>query len=76
MDVELCTTNELIDELGKRTTFAGIIIHSGKEAKNCNTVTIHQNWDITYSKLSNQQVAELLEDAVAHFRELAEAENE
>lgn len=76
MDLEFFTTAELIDELAKRTTFAGIIIHSEKEAKNCNAVTIHQNWDITYSKLTNQQVAELLEDAVAHFRQLAEAENE
>jgi hypothetical protein len=74
MDIELCTTAELIEELGKRTTFAGVVIRSEKEAKNCDEVTIHQNWDITYSKLSNEQVANLLEDAVAHFRQLAEAE--
>jgi hypothetical protein len=76
MDIEFFTTPELIDELARRTTFAGIIIRSEKEAKNCDGVTIHQNWDITYSKLTNEQVADLLEDAVAHFRQLAEAENE
>ena len=75
MDIEFCTTEELVDEFAKRITFAGIIIRSEKEAKNCEAVTIHQNWDITYSKLSNQQVAELLEDAVEHFRELAATED-
>lgn len=76
MELEFCTTEELVDEIAKRTTFAGIILRSHKEAKNCSEVTIHQNWDITYSRLSAQQVADLLEDAVAHFRQLAEADNE
>ena len=77
MDVELLTTPEVIDELSGRATFAGILIHSNKEAKNCpGGATLHGNWDITYCKLTNEQVADLLEDAVAHFRQLAETENE
>jgi hypothetical protein len=75
MELEFYTTEELVDEIAKRTTFAGIILRSHKEVKNC-SVTIHQNWDITYSKLTNQQVADLLEDAVAHFQQLAESDNE
>lgn len=74
MDISFYTSSELIDELAKRTTFAGIIIRSEKEVKNCEPI-IHQNWDITYAKLSAQQVCELLQDAVEHFRELSEAES-
>lgn len=71
MDLSFYTSNELIEELAKRATFAGIIIHSQNEVKN-SEVTIHQNWDITYCKLSEQQVADLLQDTVIHFQELAE----
>ena len=74
MDLELCSTDELVNELTRRTTFAGIIIHSEKECRG-KEITIHQNWDITYSNgFSNRKVAELLEDAVAHFHQLAEGE--
>lgn len=75
MDVEFYTSSELIDELAKRSTFAGIVIRSEQEVKNNETPTIHQNWDITYAKLTAQQVCELLQDAVEHFRQLAEAES-
>jgi hypothetical protein len=74
MDIELCSNDELVDELVRRTSFAGIIIRSVKEGKG-EQITIHQNWDITYSNgFENQEVANLLEDAVAHFRQLAENE--
>lgn len=33
-DIEYFTTQELIDELMRRTTFQGVIIHSRDEAKN------------------------------------------
>ena len=73
MDISFYTTTELIDELTKRSTFAGIVIHSEKEPRS--EITIHQNWNITYSNgFSNQQVAGLMEDVVAHFRQLAETE--
>ena len=71
-ELALYTSTELIDELAKRATFAGIIIRSDKELKT--HLTLHQNWDITYSKLSAAQVHELLQDTVEHFRQLAETE--
>ncbi len=75
-DISYYTSPELIEELTKRTTFAGIVIRSENEVRNDDGVTIHQNWDITYSKLSAKQVYDLLLDAVEHFRELSEAEAE
>ena len=71
-DISLYTSTELIEELAKRSTFAGVLIQSDKEIKG--EVTIHQNWDITYCQLSAKQVYELLQDAVEHFRQLAETE--
>jgi hypothetical protein len=71
-DISFYTSSELVDELVKRVTFAGVIIRSETEVKSDETV--HNNWDITYAKLSAQQVHDLLQDAVEHFRQLAEAE--
>lgn len=74
MDLEFYTTDELIEELTKRTTFAGIVIRSEIEPKS-ERITVHQNWDVTYSAaLSEKQIAGLLEDAVGHFHHLAEGE--
>jgi hypothetical protein len=73
MDVSFYATTELIDELTKRSTFAGIVIYSEKESRG--EITVHQNWNIAYSNgFANQQVANLLEDVVVHFRQLAEME--
>ncbi len=73
MDIELFTNEELITELTRRITFAGIVISSEHEAKG--KIVIHQNWNIQYSNgFKESQVAELLEDCVTHFRELAENE--
>jgi hypothetical protein len=33
-DLELFTTKELVDELMRRTTFLGVVIHSEEELKN------------------------------------------
>ncbi|MFY4731150.1 hypothetical protein [Nitrospira sp. BLG_2] len=74
MDLELYSTDELIDEITKRTSFVGIVIRSTVEPK-LEKIVIHQNWDITYSNaFSEKQVAELLEDVVDHFHHLAEGE--
>lgn len=74
MDLDFYTTDELIDELTRRTTFAGIVIRSTIEPKS-EKIVVHQNWDITYSNaFSEKQVAELLEDVVGHFHHLAEGE--
>ncbi len=37
-DLEFFATEELIDELLRRTTFQGVVVHSREEAKN-------QDWD-------------------------------
>lgn len=71
-DISLCTSTELIEELAKRSTFAGIVIRSEKEVKG--EFTVHKNWDITYCQLTAKQVHEILQDAVEHFRQLAETE--
>ncbi|NIQ15287.1 MAG: hypothetical protein GTO02_13105 [Candidatus Dadabacteria bacterium] len=73
--IEFYTTEELVNELANRTTFVGIIIRSEKEAKHSGPAIIHQNWDITYSRLTNSQCAELLGDAVEHFHDLAAKED-
>lgn len=74
MDIELFTTDELIEELTRRSSFAGIVIRSTVEPKG-GPIVVHQNWDITYSnEFSNSQVADIFEDAVDHFRQLADTE--
>jgi len=44
MGLELFTTEEIIKELHQRSTFVGIIVHSGSEHKTDNQV--HDNWQI------------------------------
>lgn len=73
-ELETATSVSLIEELTNRSTFTGIVVRSMQEKSG--KKTIHKNWDITYNQLTASQVAEILEDAVAHFRKLAEAENE
>jgi hypothetical protein len=64
--MELYTTKEIIEELSKRTTFAGIIIQSRKELKNDNP-EIHGTWDITYCNLTPDNALKLLERTTQHF---------
>lgn len=70
-DLEYYSTKELIEEISKRHTFAGVILHSFKEART-NQNLVHEGWDITYSNLTEEQVSELLSDAVKHFKQLAQ----
>jgi len=74
VEIDFCTSAELVDELSKRSTFAGVVFRSENEVRTNENLTIYQKWDITYAKLSAKQVCELLEDAVKHFRQLAENE--
>lgn len=69
MDLSFCTTQELLEEVSRRATFAGIIVQATVEAKNFPTE--FNNWEITYANLTETQAKELLEDAAEHFRELA-----
>lgn len=66
--IELCTTSELIDELMRRQTFLGVVIHSEKELKGVwpgeGTFQIHFN-----SNLDVSQISQLL-DAVAQYMQL------
>lgn len=73
MDLAFYTNEQLIDELTRRTTFAGIVISSEKDVKG--KIVMHHNWNIQYSNgFKESQVAELFEDCVTHFHKLAENE--
>lgn len=69
MSIQFYTSEELIEELTKRNTFVGLIIKSTQEQKNY--PSLHQNWDITFSKLTTKQVYELMNDITTHFQQLA-----
>jgi hypothetical protein len=71
--LDYCTTKELIEEIVQRQTFAGVILHSLQEAKGEQSL-VHKGWDISYRNLPESQVAELLQLAVEHFKQLAENE--
>ncbi len=65
IDLSLCTTGELIDELMRRKTFLGVVIHSQKELKqpHCGgeqTFRVHFNDNLTGGEVSQllSQVAE------------------
>jgi hypothetical protein len=62
--MDFYTTKELIEEISKRSTFAGIIIQ--KEIKN-NPPDVNQTWDITYCNLSPDDAHKLLERTTQHF---------
>lgn len=72
-ELDFYSTKELIDEIAKRHTFAGIIFHSMKEART-NQNLVHEGWDIRYGNLTELQVSEILQTAVEHFNQLAENE--
>lgn len=73
--LEFFTCEELIEELAKRQTFAGIIFKSNKELKN-NTDLSNQIWEITYCNLTEEESADLLRDSVNHFENMLKEENE
>jgi hypothetical protein len=70
-DLDYFSTKELIQELSKRHTFAGVVFHSNKEAKT-NQNLVHEGWDIIYCNLTEIQVSELMEVAADHFKQLAD----
>lgn len=65
--LELCTTNELVEELMRRTTFLGVVVHAEQELKGPwtgeRTFQVHFN-----SNLDAGQAWRLL-DTVAHHME-------
>lgn len=60
MNLAFYTTEQLIKELARRTTFAGIIIHSPREVKEINAE--HQNWDLDFQNLSLEQIHTILSE--------------
>jgi hypothetical protein len=66
--IELCTTGELVDELMRRKTFLGVVIHSEQELKGEwpgeGTFQVHFN-----DNLDASQASRLL-DAVAQYMSL------
>ncbi len=66
-DLELATTAEIINELVKRTTFGGIIIHSEEEDRG----QAHKNFRL-FTALNSEDSSTMLEvalDALAQQRE-------
>ena len=60
MSLEFATNDELIKELMKRTTFAGVVVCSRKEKRDNE---VHDNWDV-YSSLNLGQTKIILEHAL------------
>ena len=65
-ELELCTTQQLVDELLKRRTFLGVVVHSEQELKSENwagerVFKVQHN-----SNLHSEEVGRLL-DAVASY---------
>lgn len=60
MSLEFATNQELVEELMKRTTFAGVVVCSRKQHKDRE---VHDNWDV-YSSLNLEQTRMILGDAL------------
>lgn len=60
MNLEFCTNEELVLELMKRVTFAGLIVCSTKEKKD---KVVHDDWGV-YSSLNLEQTKLILENAL------------
>jgi hypothetical protein len=68
-DLELYTSEELIQELLSRTTFVGILIRSEKEAKG---VSGHRSFRVDPSdNLNQEQMLTILDGLVGHLKEAA-----
>ena len=60
MELEFASNEQLIKELMKRQTFAGVVVCSRKERKDRE---VHDNWDV-YSCLNVEQTKLILEHAL------------
>lgn len=59
MSLEFYTNEELIDELKKRETFAGLIVYSPKNVKKADE---HEEWCLAVRNLTPEQVMLLFEE--------------
>lgn len=66
MSIEFYTSEELVQELSKRNTFVGIIIHSEKEHKAEHS--LHKHWHVVSSNLTNEQALKLMNDVANYFQ--------
>jgi hypothetical protein len=69
-ELELCTTRELIDELMRRQTFLGVVVHSEQELKSPQWTgerifTVHVN-----SNLKPEEAGRLLDVVAEHMDRL------
>lgn len=69
-NLELYTTEEMVEEIINRTTFLGVVIQSEEDCKNKNwygkkAFKIHWN-----NNLNNKEVADILENMASSLREL------
>lgn len=69
-ELSFYTTEDLVNELRGRATFAGIIFTSDGDV--LNNMIKHDNWHIFYPGLTEEQVHDILVDAVEHFKGLME----
>lgn len=69
-DLSFCTCEDLINELRNRATFAGIMFISDGDV--INNLIKHDNWQIFYPGLTEEQVYDILVDAAEHFKGLME----
>lgn len=73
-ELELFTSEELIEELLNRNTFAGIIIKSAKELKNPNNPIL--NWEIFVRNISTNDTKTILSIISDNIPEEEENNNE
>lgn len=65
-DLELATNQELIDELLRRSTFAGIVIAcAGGEVKTCIGVGRKVDLMVSWRNMTREQAAVNMHDAIA-----------
>ncbi len=71
-ELELCTTRELIDELMRRKTFLGVVVHSAEELKSQDWTgerifTVHFN-----ANLGAEMAGRLLDRIAEHLDRLSD----
>lgn len=69
VDLELCTTRELIEELVRRQTFLGVIVHAEEEFKSRHWNRQRRFKVLFNANLSTEQACGLLDRVSEHMDE-------
>lgn len=62
IDLEFYTTEQLIEEILSRSTFAGIIINSSKQVKNYDE--LHVEWFLQSQNLNIREIYSILKEII------------